>query len=66
MANFHLELPSGAWPRWQIFLKNDKIFLFENKKNGNSIEIFLRGSSSQIIWQLDGGQAAKLHGRRCC
>ena len=33
-------LPSGPWARWEIFSENDKIFLFENKKNENSIEIF--------------------------
>ena len=39
-VQFAFCLPSGPWARWQIFPENDKIFLFENKRNENSIEIF--------------------------
>ena len=53
----------GSWARWQIFPENDKIFLFENKKNENSREIFLGDRYSfQIIWKLYRGYAAKLYG----
>ena len=51
----------GPWARWQIFPENDKIFLFDYKKNENSIEIFFGVGDDEGAYRISSRFPISFH-----